>query len=354
MRHSGRHFRVQHRWPWGRPGLGKRDMILSVEREKAIKSSRIANNMRANHANVLSVEQEKKHSLSMAASEKKLQALAAAERARREEEARQKVAALPQKSSKQPPSSSSSKDAPAASHDASGGATAPKLTHATVIAAHADGSADIKLPNGEIIYWLHPTNLMHQPPHVRAAVLEAISLVHAQPPPTASSSLRPDTSSSRRPQTASSQASTASSARTHESLQERAIQQRTAASDRLKRSVATSLSREKAVEEENDRLEAELEHKLAERAAFQQSLQQVRAGTNRVSFGMNLTTLPFEADTENRDRNTATPAEKTKNGTPIDEQLATLEIGGRRRGGQMTLGAVRSSQSEISSLLSWS
>ena len=337
-------------------------MILSVEREKAIKSSRIANNMRANHANVLSVEQEKKHSLSMAASEKKLQALAAAERARREEEARQKVAALPQKSSKQPPSSSSSKDAPAASHDASGGATAPKLTHATVIAAHADGSADIKLPNGEIIYSLHPTNLMHQPPHVRAAVLEAISLVHAQPPPTASSSLRPDTSSSRRPQTASSQASTASSARTlnsssartHESLQERAIQQRTTASDRLKKSVATSLSREKAVEEENDRLEAELEHKLAERAAFQQRLQQVRSGTNRVSFGINLTTLPFEADTENRDRNAATPAEKTKNGTPIDEQLATLEIGGRRRGGQMTLGAVRSSQSEISSLLSWS
>ena len=338
-------------------------MILSVEREKAIKSSRIANTTRANHANVLSVEQEKKHSLSMAASEKKLQALAAAERARREEEVRQKAAAQPQKSSKQPPSSSSSKFAPAALHDASGGATAPKLTHATVIAAHADGSADIKLPNGEIIYCLHPSNLMHQPPHVRAAVLEAISLVHAQPPPTASSSLRPDTSSSRRPQTASSQASTASSARTlnsssartHESLQERAIQQRTTASDRLKKSVATSLSsREKAVEEENARLEAELEHKLAERAAFQQRLQQVRSGTNRVSFGMNLTTLPFEADIENRDRSAATPAEKTKNRTPIDEQLATLEIGGRRRGGQMTLGAVRSSQSEISSLLSWS
>jgi len=283
--------------------LGSKADFFSVEREKAVKEERIANNSRASGADFFSVEKEKSSRRAVVSNEERLQALAAAERARRAEnapvQAKRQTAVPPPASSR--PSSQPSKPAtrptskpaskpatPAQQQVLFGGLTGTEwrtFSVATIVKTHPDSSADVRLPNGEVVEHVHPNNLRKQ---------------EAGPPSTAASS-RPGTGASR-PGTAAS-----------------------------------------AVSERDARITAILESELAK--AEKAAAQRQAAAQRHVSFGGN-------APDENVPPLTSPPSTAASKASDVARELARLQLesGGR---GRRTLGAARAAQSEIGSLLVW-
>ena len=189
--------------------------ILLVEREKALKENRRANNEKHRQVDVMNVEREKSLKLNLSKREAQLQALAAAERARRAANpkaqkqqqpkhndvsirqqhasgARGQKSLIPSKE-REVASGNTSSQGPVTRPESRAESQPPRPPRGvcTVVKVHPDGFVDLQLSNGEIIERVEQSWLQRlgRPPSEAEA-----------PPPSAS---RPGTGASRPPTGAS-------------------------------------------------------------------------------------------------------------------------------------------------------